>query len=96
MPTETAVTEESSESIRTHIQSRRFSARMKRSLLCVLSGASYRDAARSEGIDPATLHRAAGTVPGLRRAHLIAWRERWGDSFPPSWEHHVRELDEAG
>jgi hypothetical protein len=35
-------------------------------------------------------------VPGLRRAHLIAWRERWGDSFPPSWEHHVRELDEAG
>lgn len=83
------------EDIRASLERRRFRPHTMRALLRVLEGEPYRVAARAERIDPATLHRAAGTVPGLRRAHLEALRERFGGELPPVYAHHARALDEA-
>lgn len=69
---------------------------MKRALVRLLEGASYRQAAAGEGVGFRELHRNAATVNGLRAAHLRAWRDRWGGAFPSVWRHHVRELDDAG
>ena len=75
--------------IRAAIQQRRFSAPMKAALLAVLDGESYRNAAEIHGARWRDLHRAASTVPGLREAHLRAWRASWGDSFPEVWRRHI-------
>ena len=53
------------------------------------------EAAKAEGVDYRELHRNAGTVPGLREAHLRAWRASWGEAFPELWEHHLARLDDA-
>ena len=42
------------------------------------------------------LHRNAGTVTGLHRAHKQAWLDGWGKAFPANWRHHVRDLNDAG
>jgi hypothetical protein len=78
--------------IRAAIQRRRFSAPMKAALLAVLDGESYRNAAEIHGARWRDLHRAAATVPGLREAHLRAWRASWGDSFPEVWQRHIEGI----
>ncbi len=85
-----------SEHITAAIEARRFSQRMKRALCRVLNGESYRIAATCERVGFRELHRNAATIPGLREAHLIAWRDDWGADFPPTWRQHLRDLDEAG
>ncbi len=77
-----------------HLETRRFGPRMKRCLIRLLNGDSYRAAGRSEGIDEGTLHKAASTVPGLRRAHLRSWSDAWGDDLPSQWRHHLDGLDQ--
>ena len=84
------------EDITSAIEARRFSGRMKRALCRVLDGESYRRAATAERVGHRELHRNAGTVAGLRLAHKRAWRDEWGEAFPAVWQHHVRDLDEAG
>ena len=78
------------------IEARQFSERMKRGLNRVLDGESYRLAAEGEGVGWRELHRNASTIKGLRDAHRRAWRDDWGRAFPAVWQHHVRDLDEAG
>ncbi len=63
---------------------------MKQALRRLLAGESYREAAAAERVDHAYLWRAAGSIGGMREAHLRAWRERWGDEFPPQWQHHMK------
>lgn len=86
----------SREAIRAAIEARRFSPAMKRALGRVLEGESYRAAAAGEGVGWRELHRNAATVPGLKAAHLEAWRESWGRAFPAVWRRHVANLTEAG
>ena len=45
---------------------------------------------------PAIFKDHVATVDDIRAAHLQAWRDGWGPAFPSVWQHHVRELDEAG
>ena len=75
--------------LRTAIQDRRFSPAMKAALLALLEGQSYRQAAEAHGARWRDVHRAAGTVPGLREAHLRAWCGSWGPSFPTVWRRHL-------
>ena len=70
-------------------------ARLSKALQRLLKGETYRKAAEGEGVGYRELHRNASTVTGLRDAHLIAWRDDWGADFPPTWRHHVRDLDET-
>jgi len=75
-----------------HIAGRGFHDPMRRALRLLLEGESYRDAASAAGIDHADLFRAARSVPGLRGAHLSAWRSGWGVDFPAMWQRHVERL----
>jgi len=81
--------------IREQIDRRRFGRRMKQALRRALNGESYRAAAAAEGIDHADLWKAARSIPGLRDAHLRAWRASWGDEFPPEWQQHLKRLGSA-
>lgn len=83
------------EAILAEIEGRRFWLAMKRALRRVLDGESYRAAAEAEGVGFRELHRNAATVPGLRAAHLVAWREHWGRAFPAVWRHHVGDTISA-
>ena len=79
-------------SIREQIDRRRFQRPMKQALRRVLTGQSYREAAAAEGVDHSYLWRAAGSIRGIREAHLRAWQESWGDRFPQVWEQHLEKL----
>jgi hypothetical protein len=80
-------------SARERIDRRRFGEPMKRALRRVLNGESYRQAARTENIDHADVFRAAKSIPGLRDAHLRAWRDRWGAAFPSTWRQHLERIE---
>lgn len=75
------------------LERRRFAPPMKRALLAVLAGRSYRHAADAEGLDHRDVYKAAGTVEGLRQLHLRAWRDSWGEGFPSVWRHHLARLE---
>jgi len=79
-------------SIREQIDRRHFQRPMKQALRRLLTGQSYREAAEAERVDHAYLWRAAGSIGGLREAHLRAWRDRWGAEFPPEWRQHLAAL----
>jgi hypothetical protein len=79
--------------IREQIDRRRFGRRMKQALRRVLIGESYRAAAAAERIDHADLWKAATSITGLCEEHLRAWRNSWGDEFPPEWQHHLDRLE---
>ncbi len=79
--------------IREEINRRRFGIPMKQALRRVLNGESYRQAAAAEEIDHADLWKAATSIEGLCEEHLRAWRESWGDEFPPEWQHHLDRLE---
>jgi hypothetical protein len=78
---------------RERIDRRRFGEPMKRALRRVLNGESYRQAAEAEGIDHADVYKAAKSIPGLREAHLKAWRESWGPAFPKVWRQHLERIE---
>ena len=80
--------------IREQIDSRRFQRPMKQALRRLLNGQSYREAATAEGVDHSYLWRAAGSIPGLRDAHLRAWSAKWGNELPVEWRHHLNRLEE--
>ena len=65
---------------------------MKQALRRLLAGESYREAAAAERVDHAYLWRAAGSIGGMREAHLRAWHTSWGDRFPLVWEQHLERL----
>ncbi len=81
--------------IREQIDRRRFQRPMKQALRRVLVGESYREAAAAEHVDHSYLWRAAGSIEGFREAHLRAWRESWGDEFPPEWRQHLAALGQV-
>ncbi len=75
---------------------------MKSALRRVLAGESYRLAAEAEaeaeaeGVGWRDVHRNAGTISGLREAHIETWHADWGEKFPPLWRHHLRGESEHG
>ena len=78
------------------IERRWFGPRMKKALLMVAEGQSYRLAAKASGLrSHQDIARAAKTIPGLQRGHVRAWRASWGKEFPEMWRHHLRDLDEV-
>jgi hypothetical protein len=78
------------------LERRRFGPRMKRALMRVFEGESYRSAAEAEGIDHADVFKAARSIPGLRESHLRAWRDGWGEAFPSAWRHHLARIEPRG
>ena len=75
------------------IDHRGFSPRMKRALKRLLEGQSYRWAAQSERVGLwRDLHANAKRVRGLVEAHLVAWRQRWGEAFPSMWNRHLKRV----
>ncbi len=74
------------------IDHRGFSPRMKRALKRLLEGDSYRHAAEAERVDWRDLHANAKRVRGLVEAHLVAWRQRWGEAFPSMWNRHLKRV----
>ena len=77
------------------IERRRFSRPMKRALVRLLQGQTYRAAATAEGVDFRNLAKNAKSVVGLRDSHLAAVRSRWdqeGRTVPP---HLARRFDSA-
>ncbi len=87
--------QQTAETISEAIRERHFSEPMKRGLVRVLKGQSYRRAAADEGIGYRELHRNAKTVPGLVELHLEAWRKSWGRDFPSLWRHHIERREKA-
>ena len=83
------------------IDGRRFGPSMKQALHDLLGsdGFTYRQVGEINGVDWRGLHRNAKSVPGLPEAHLRAWRDWWGKSFPTLWKHHfeapVHEVNEG-
>ncbi len=83
--------------LRQAIDQRRFSEPMKSALKALLDGDSYRTAAEKAGVEYRQVHRNAGTVAGLREAHLLAWRDDWEKygGLPEMWRQHLKRLEEA-
>lgn len=72
------------------IERRRFSRPMKRALVRLLQGQTYRAAATAEGVDWRNLSANAKRVDGLRALHLKAVKDRWqreGREIPPHLTH---------
>jgi len=80
-------------SIHDHIAGRRFNETTRRALQRVIEGESYRQAAAAEGLDYSDLASRARSVPGLRQAHLEAWRKSWGLDFPAMWQRYLEQVE---